>query len=90
MKNDINAKSRNARALEGLMQQFNLTRYDVCVILGRRPKRNGGSHGTVDNWLSGRHRMPMEALQVVTAKAPTYVRSEGSPKRIARPKEKKQ
>lgn len=76
MKNDLEAKTRNAKALQALMQQFKLTRGDICIILGRKPRPKGGSHGTIDNWLCYRHRMPAAELALVLARAPTYRRAE--------------
>lgn len=69
-------------ALRAIMQAYNLTRGDVCRILGLAPRAAGGSHGTVDGWLSGRTPVPRAKLELIHLKAPTYVRP---PKKATRP-----
>jgi transcriptional regulator with XRE-family HTH domain len=62
----------DARAnLVELMAEHNLTRADVARMLGLKP-RHGGSHGTVDMWLSGANRIPVSKLELIALKAPTW------------------
>ena len=64
--------TRNARAaLIELMAAHQLTRGDVARMLGLTP-RAGGSHGTVDMWLSGKNRIPAAKLELIEIKAPTW------------------
>ena len=63
---------RNTRAtLIELMAAHNLTRGDVARMLGLTP-RAGGSHGTVDMWLSGKNRIPAAKLELIEIKAPNW------------------
>jgi hypothetical protein len=59
--------------LRALMSEHNLTRGDIARMLGLEP-RPGGSHGTVDMWLSGARNIPASKLELIELKAPTYVR----------------
>lgn len=61
-------------ALRAIMDTYQLTRGDVCRILGLKPRPNGGSSGTVDNWLSGKYGVPRAKLELILMKAPTYVK----------------
>jgi len=64
--------TRNTRAaLIDLMAAHNLTRGDVARILGLQP-RPGGSHGTVDMWLSGARNIPASKLELIAIKAPAW------------------
>jgi len=54
-----------------IMTAHDLTRGDVARILGLTP-RPGGSHGTVDGWLSGARRMPASKLELIGIKAPWW------------------
>lgn len=71
-------------ALRLIMKTHNLTRGDVCRILGLTPRAYGGSHGTVDGWLSGRTPMPRAKLELVHLKAPTYVRPQKGLAKLAK------
>ncbi len=64
----------NADALRAIMQAYQLTRGDVCRILGLKPRPQGGSSGTVDSWLAGIRGMPRAKLELVALKAPNYTR----------------
>ena len=63
-----------ADALRAIMQAYQLTRGDVCRILGLKPRPQGGSSGTVDSWLAGIRGMPRAKLELVALKAPNYTR----------------
>lgn len=60
--------------LRSLMSEHNLTRGDVAKILGLEP-RQGGSHGTVDMWLSGARNIPASKLELIEIKASTWKNS---------------
>ena len=64
------AQDTRATLIE-LMATHNLTRGDVARMLGLTP-RAGGSHGTVDMWLSGKNRIPAAKLELIEIKAPTW------------------
>lgn len=57
--------------LQSVMAAHNLTRGDVARMLGLEP-RPGGSHGTVDMWLSGARNIPASKLELIEIKAPTW------------------
>jgi len=57
--------------LRAIMSAHNLTRGDVARILGLTP-RPGGSHGTVDGWLSGARGMPAGKLELIGMMAPWW------------------
>lgn len=59
--------------LQSVMAAHNLTRGDVARMLGLEP-RPGGSHGTVDMWLSGARNIPASKLELIELKAPTWKR----------------
>jgi transcriptional regulator with XRE-family HTH domain len=61
---------RQRRLIE-LMAAHSLTRGDVARILGLQP-RPGGSHGTVDMWLSGARNIPASKLELIEIKAPGW------------------
>lgn len=69
MKPDRTANQR--AALIEIMAAHQLTRGDVARMLGLEP-RPGGSHGTVDMWLSGKNRIPASKLELIAIKAPTW------------------
>ena len=60
----------NRAALVELMTAHQLTRGDVARMLGLTP-RPGGSHGTVDMWLSGKNRIPPSKLELIRLKIET-------------------
>lgn len=72
-------------ALRAIMAAYKLTRGDVCLILGLIPRKYGGSHGTVDAWLSNRTPCPRAKLELIHQKAPTYKRPP-SPAMLAKAK----
>lgn len=57
--------------LRAIMTTHSLTRGDVARMLGLTP-RPGGSHGTVDGWLSGARGMPASKLELIGMKAPGW------------------
>lgn len=61
------AQTRQDR-LRALMSEHNLTRGDIARMLGLTP-RQGGSHGTVDMWLSGGRNIPASKLELIEIKA---------------------
>lgn len=61
-------------ALRAIMVKHDLKRGDVARILGLTP-RPGGSHGTVDGWLSGARGMPESKLELIRMKAPGWKNS---------------
>jgi len=65
-------------ALRAIMAAHSLTRGDVARMLGLTP-RPGGSHGTVDGWLSGARGMPAAKLELIAIKAPGWKNSEQAP-----------
>jgi hypothetical protein len=58
-------------ALRSIMVKHDLKRGDVARMLGLTP-RPGGSHGTVDGWLSGVRGMPAAKLELIWMKAPGW------------------
>lgn len=58
-------------ALIDLMVAHSLTRGDVARMIGLTP-RKGGSHGTVDMWLSGARNIPASKLELIAIKAPGW------------------
>lgn len=60
--------------LRAIMTTHSLTRGDVARMLGLTP-RPGGSHGTVDGWLSGARGMPESKLELIGMKAPGWKNS---------------
>lgn len=54
--------------LRALMSEHSLTRGDIARMLGLTP-RHGGSHGTVDMWLSGGRNIPASKLELIEIKA---------------------
>ena len=69
MKPDRTASTR--AALIEIMAAHQLTRGDIARILGLEP-RSGGSHGTVDMWLSGARNIPASKLELIAIKAPAW------------------
>lgn len=65
------ARPVSASKLRAVMDKHNLTRGDVARILGLEP-RPGGSHGTVDMWLSGARNIPASKLELIAIKAPAW------------------
>ena len=61
--------------LRAAMSEHGLTRGDVARMLGLTP-RAGGSHGTVDMWLSGARNIPASKLELIELKAPTWKNNE--------------
>ena len=61
-------------ALRAIMAAHDLKRGDVARMLGLTP-RPGGSHGTVDGWLSGARGMPASKLELIGMKAPGWKNS---------------
>jgi len=57
--------------LRAIMVAHDLKRGDVARMLGLTP-RHGGSHGTVDGWLSGARGMPASKLELIGMKAPGW------------------
>jgi len=57
--------------LQSVMAAHSLTRGDIARILGLEP-RQGGSHGTIDMWLSGANRIPAAKLELIALKAPSW------------------
>jgi len=57
--------------LRAIMAAHDLTRGDVARMMGLTP-RPGGSHGTVDGWLSGARGMPASKLELIAIKAPGW------------------
>lgn len=55
--------------LRAIMAAHSLTRGDIARMLGLEP-RKGGSHGTVDMWLSGARNIPASKLELIGIKAP--------------------
>lgn len=60
--------------LQSVMAAHSLTRGDVARMLGLEP-RPGGSHGTVDMWLSGARNIPASKLELIEIKAPNWKNS---------------
>lgn len=69
MKPDQNSTAR--ASLISIMAAHSLTRGDIARMLGLEP-RQGGSHGTVDMWLSGARNIPASKLELIEIKAPTW------------------
>lgn len=69
MKPDRTASTR--AALIEIMAAHQLTRGDIARMLGLEP-RPGGSHGTVDMWLSGARNIPASKLELIAIKAPVW------------------
>lgn len=68
-------------ALRAIMEAYNLTRADICRILGLKPRAASGSTGTVDDWLRGATPVPRAKLELIHLKAPAYTRSAEHPRR---------
>lgn len=60
-----------AALLRAAMLAHALTRADIARMLGLEP-RPGGSHGTVDMWLSGARNIPASKLELIEIKAPNW------------------
>lgn len=67
------ARPVSAAKLRAIMDAHSLTRGDVARMIGLEP-RPGGSHGTVDMWLSGARNIPASKLELIELKATNWKR----------------